>query len=216
MKTVYIIGTGPGDKKYLTLEAVDTLKTVDKIYAPVHKNKNRSLDTIKDFVDEEKIVKFPVKMGEITEEGYGEIALAIEKELEEFNSIALVTIGDAMFYSTSINIEKHFSKEIEVKVVSGIPSFVAAAGVGKIPLTYKGERLLVVDEIPDNLENVDSLAILKTRDLDREFFEKLEELGFEYKYFSNVSYENGEIITELEDILKEKNYMSLIISRRKR
>lgn len=216
MKKVYIVGTGPGDKKYLTLEAVEVLKSVDKILGPVHKNKNRSLDTIKDFVEEEKILRFPVKMGAITDSGYKSIAKKIEELLEDVDKVALVTIGDPMFYSTSINIEKHFSKNIDIEVIPGISSFVAASSKGKIPLTYKGESLVIFDEKPEDLEKLDSFVILKTKDIDIEFLEKLDELNFEYKYFKNISYEDEKIITKKEEIIKEKNYMSLIIGRRKK
>lgn len=49
MNKLYIIGTGPGDKKYLTLEAIDALKDSEVVVAINNKGKTQALDTVRDF-----------------------------------------------------------------------------------------------------------------------------------------------------------------------
>lgn len=57
MNKLYIIGTGPGDKKYLTLEAIDALKDSEVVVAINNKGKTQALDTVRDFLDGKKLLK---------------------------------------------------------------------------------------------------------------------------------------------------------------
>ncbi len=54
MKKLYGVGTGPGDKEFLTLKAVDVIQSAKVLFAPNNKGKNMALDTIEDFIKEQK------------------------------------------------------------------------------------------------------------------------------------------------------------------
>ena len=65
-----------------------------------------------------------------------------------------------------------------------------------------------------NLEDVDSVAILKTSKNLEATLDKLEEHHFDYYYIKHVSFDQEVVLTQRQDILKEKTYMSLLLARK--
>lgn len=215
MAKIYGIGTGPGDKKYLTLEAIETLKNVDYIFATNNKGKNMALDTVKDFIDFDKVVFLDFPMKDTSEKDYKKNAEIINSILVENKSGAFITIGDPMFYSTVNLTFKNLRDDIEIFYVSGIPSFVCAAGKARLPLAYKGESILTTDIFPNDFsDNIDTYIILKTHQLTRENLELAKEKGYKITYIEKASLEGEKIINKIEDILKTESYLSLVILRR--
>jgi precorrin-2/cobalt-factor-2 C20-methyltransferase len=64
------------------------------------------------------------------------------------------------------------------------------------------------------LKKVNSVCILKIIKNKLRIIEKLETQGFEYVFVKRCSMENEEIIYDKEEMLKDKDYMSLIYARR--
>ena len=216
LKKIYGIGTGPGDPELLTLKAVRIMKEVDVIFAPNNKGKNMALDTAAEFIKGKKIVFLDFPMGKVTEEIYIQNAKIMEDSVAENKSGAFLTIGDPTYYSTFINMMDFFSDGVEVEIISGIPSFVGAAGRSNSPLAFTGEEFSVLDRIPMENPKADSLAILKAFKLEKEELNRLENFGFEYKYIQRASLPEEIILEEKSAILKERDYISLILARRKK
>lgn len=216
MKKLYGIGTGPGDKELLTLKAVKTIEKSDVIFAPNNKGKNMAIDTAIDFIGDKKVVLIDLPMGKVTREDYINAAKIIRSEIPEEGVGSFLTIGDPMIYSTFIYIMNELEKEdIETEIISGIPSFVAAAGESKTPLTVKGESFLLCDELDEELINmVDSIALLKTVRSKENTLDLFEKHTFNYKYIKRVSTVEQEILEDREEILKDKDYLSLILGRK--
>ncbi len=216
MKKLYGIGTGPGDKELLTLKAVKTIENSSVIFAPNNKGKNMAIDTAKDFIEDKKIVFIDLPMGHVTQEDYKKAAEIILKEIPEGEIGSFLTIGDPMIYSSFIYImEELEGKDIDIEIISGIPSFVAAAGESKTPLTVKGESFLLCDELDEGLlKRIDSMALLKTFKEKEKILDLLENNNFQYKYIKRATLEEQEILTDKEKILNDKDYISLIVSRR--
>lgn len=215
MKTLYGIGTGPGDEDLLTLRAVSTIEKSDVIFAPNNKGNNMALDTARRFIGDKKIVLIDFPMGRVVEEDYKIASDIIEENIPSGGRGAFLTIGDPMIYSTFIYIIENLDVEkVHVEIVPGIPSFVASAAASKTPLTVKGDNFLLCDELGDELEIANSIAILKTFKNKEEILDKLEYKGFKYKYIKKVSSDEELILEKREDILEDKNYMSLILARK--
>lgn len=101
---IYIVGIGPGNKKYMIYEAIDIIKNSDYILGF-----KRAMSTL-DFVDKEK--KITVN------------TLAIILDFINNNkgkNISLVASGDPCFYGISNYINKNFNGEI--KIIPGISSY---------------------------------------------------------------------------------------------
>ncbi|MDU5081050.1 precorrin-2 C(20)-methyltransferase [Tissierella carlieri] len=216
MKKLYGIGTGPGDKELLTLKAVKAMENSSVIFAPNNKGKNMAVDTARDFIGNKKIVFIDFPMGHVLKEDYKKAAEAIFKEIPEGEIGSFLTIGDPMVYSTFIYImEELEGRDIDIEIISGIPSFVAAAGESKTPLTVKGESFLLCDELNEELlEKITSIAILKTFKGKEKILNILDSNDYCYKYIKRATLEEQEIIIDKEEILNDKDYISLIIARK--
>lgn len=222
MKKLYGVGTGPGSKDYLTLKAVEVLEIADVIFAPSNRGRNMALDTVIDFIEGKKLIKLDFPMGNVTDEDYMKASKDISENLKNGETGAFITIGDPMVYSTFIYIVNELEKyeDMEIEVVSGIPSFVAAAGKAKMPLTVKDDHFTLIDNLANddlsdlNLKEVNSVALLKVFRNKERILDKLEEEGFKYKYCKRVSLDEEKIITDRDEILNDKDYISLIIGRK--
>ena len=216
MKKLYGIGTGPGDSELLTLKAVKEIESASVIFAPNNKGKNMALNTVENFIQGKRIVLLDFPMGKVERKDYINAAEIIYDEIPDGGTGAYLTIGDPMIYSTFIYIMEELEKRnIQVEIISGIPSFVAGAAKSKTPLTLKGESFLLCDEFNEEiLSEVDSICILKTLDNKEEILKTLEKEDYIYKYMKRVTLKNEEILTDKEEIFKDRDYISFIIGRR--
>jgi precorrin-2/cobalt-factor-2 C20-methyltransferase len=217
MKKLYGIGTGPGAADLLTIRAARTIENSDIVFAPYNKGINMALDTAKEYIKDKKIVLLDFPMGRVQREDYKKAAEIILKEIPEDGCGCFLTIGDPMIYSTFIYLmEELEDKEIEMEVVSGIPSFIAASAESKSPLTKKGDSFLLCDELDENiLDLVDSVAILKTSKNKEKLIDDFEDNNYSYTYIKRASMENRKILTQKDEILTDKDYISLILARKK-
>jgi precorrin-2/cobalt-factor-2 C20-methyltransferase len=176
-----------------------------------------ALDTAKEYIGDKRTVLIDFPMGNVTKEDYMKAADTIFKEIPAGKSGAFLTIGDSMIYSTFIYIMNELEgRDIGIEIVPGIPSFVAAACASKMPLTVKGDSFLLCDEYDEKLiDNIDAVAILKTFKNKEEILNNLERIDFNYTYVKRASLDNQEVLTDKEEILKDKDYISLILGRRK-
>lgn len=216
MKKLYGIGTGPGDPELLTLKAVRIIQGASVIFAPNNKGKNMAVDTAKEFIGDTKLVFIDFPMGKVVREDYVKAAETIVNEIPDGEYGVFLTIGDPLIYSTFIYIMEELDvSQIETEIIPGIPSFVAAASETKTPLTVKGDNFLLCDEFNEGLlDKANSIAILKTFKEKEKILKKLEENNFSYKYIKKATLDDQEILTSKEEILKDKNYISLIIARK--
>ena len=216
MKKLYGIGTGPGTTDLLTIRAVNAIKNASIIFAPNNKGTNMALDTAAEFIGDKRIVLIDFPMGNVTKEDYKNAAETIFNEIPSDKCGAFLTIGDSMIYSTFIYIMDELKdKDIDIEIVPGIPSFVAAACASKTPLTVKGDSFLLCDEYDEGLmDKFNSIAILKTFKNKEELLDKLDEHDFKYTYVKRASLDNQEILSDKEEILRDKDYISLILGRK--
>lgn len=215
MKTLYGIGTGPGDEDLLTVRAIKAMRKSDVIFAPNNRGKNMALDTAKRYIEDKRIILIDFPMGNVSDDDYKRASDIIEENIPKGGRGSFLTIGDPMIYSTFIYIAENLDEEnVDIEIVPGIPSFVAAAGASKFPLTVKNDNFLLCDELGEELKIANSIAILKTSKDKEMILDKLEDQGFKYKYIKKVSLDEELILEKREDILKDKNYMSLILARK--
>lgn len=220
MGTLYGIGVGPGDEELLTLKAVNVIKKCEVIVAPSAKDGDRSIafDTAKNFVDESKevIIKhFP--MGGKEQEGkIFEAFKTIEERLNEGKNVAFLTIGDPFVYSTYIYLLEHIkNKGYKTETVPGITSFCAAASLAGQSIVIGDERVLILPASQvDKITDEKFVVIMKVYKKEENVLNVLEEKGFKYVCVKRAYREGQEVLKNREDILKSRDYMSLIIAQR--
>lgn len=216
MKRIYGIGTGPGDPELITIKAVKTLEGASVVFAPSNKGTNMAVDTVQQYIGGTRLVFIDLPMGRVTRQNYVKAAEIIYREIPDGGYGAFLTIGDPMIYSTFIYIMQELQgKAIDIEIIPGIPSFVAAAAQSKTPLTVKGDNFLLCDEWDEGLlDEINSVALLKTFKHKEAILSNLEQKGFDYQYIKRVTLPEQEILVDKEEILSEKDYMSLILARK--
>ncbi len=216
MRKIIGIGTGPGASDLLTVRAVQTIENEDVIFAPNNRGKNMALDTVRPYLQDQKIVMLDFPMGQSTDETYQKARDTIYESLAEDDTGVFLNIGDSSIYSTFLNMmngeENH---KFDIEIIPGIPSFIAAANIMQMNLVKKGETLMLLDEVAEDTElTADAFAILKTSKLESTL-DILDAQGYDYGYIEYASLENELVLTDREEMLKRKNYISLLIARKK-
>lgn len=220
MAKLYGIGVGPGDKELLTVKAVRIIQSCDVIVAPsaLEDGESIALETAREYIKEgtEVVIKhFPMGKKDRVIKAI-EAYEFIESRLAEGKNVAFLTIGDPYVYSTYSHLLSHVEEHgFEVETVPGITSFCAAASLVDKTLVVGNENLVVmpatkVKEITDEK----FIVIMKVYKHEEEVINVLEEKGFDYVYASRVGREGQVVLTDKEEILKLRDYMSLIIASR--
>lgn len=220
MAILYGIGVGPGDKDLLTIKAVKAIENCDVVVAPsaLEDGESIALETAKDYIKEgtEVIVKhFPMgsKGKEIkVKEAYD----LIEGKLKEGKNVVFLTIGDPYVYSTYIHLLTHMEERgFEVHTIPGITSFCAAASIVDRTLVLGDEPLLVMPATRvEDIKDEKYVVIMKVYKHEEKVVNILEEKGFDYIYVSRAGREGQTILKDKEDIIKSRDYMSLILASR--
>lgn len=220
MAKLYGIGVGPGDKELLTVKAVRIIQSCDVIVAPsaLEDGESIALETAREYIKEgtEVVIKhFPMGKKDRVIKAI-EAYEFIESRLAEGKNVAFLTIGDPYVYSTYSHLLSHVEEHgFEVETIPGITSFCAAASLVDRTLVVGNENLVVmpatkVKEITDEK----FIVVMKVYKHEEEVINVLEEKGFDYVYASRVGREGQIVLTDKEEILKLRDYMSLIIASR--
>lgn len=217
MRKFYGVGVGPGDSDLITLKGLKTIEKSNYIFIPKSKGVSTAMNIAKEYLTDKKIIELEFPMGEDNSERYKESARIIDETLKRGESCSFLTLGDPMTYSTYIYLMLKVQEyDIEVETIPGITSFAASTSRLNIPLTLKGESFYLCDgEIDtDILKKSDTVCILKVNKIKKEIIEKLESENFDFVYVKRVTREDEQILYDKEEILKDNDYMSLIIGRR--
>ena len=165
---LYGVGVGPGDPELLTVKAV---RILEKTEVWAHPGKDRdtsvSLSVAKQAAEnwnEKEIMDCPVPMTKdrsVLEKAYSDMAWHITEKLEQGEDVAFLNIGDPTIYgSFSYLAEKVKTEGYKVQIVSGIPSFCAAAATAGISLCEHEEQLHI---IPASYDNGEALSLSGTK-----------------------------------------------------
>ena len=195
VKKVYLIGMGPGNLKYLTLEAVDLIKRLPLFLIPlksskktyltekrkeilykIRKDRNFKIVEIpfperkRSFQYKEAVISWRRKKAEI-------LIKVLQKESTE--EVGFIIWGDPSIYDGHIEIFKDVQKQIpiEFEIIPGISAFQILSAKHKIPLTRIAGSLLFTtprglkkfSEIKENtvvfLDNYESYRKFNQKDL---------------------------------------------------
>jgi precorrin-2/cobalt-factor-2 C20-methyltransferase len=219
--TLYGVGVGPGDKKLLTLLAVETLHKADIIAVPDTGGEKTALNIVGEYISGKKIMYCSMPMTRdtaILRESHKACVELICAELEKGLNLAFITLGDPTIYSTymyvhRLVVEKGYSAEI----VNGIPSFCAAAAKLGISLCNGKEALHIV---PASYEGADELlrlngskVLMKSGKGILNIKQKLEKHNLldNSKMVECCFMENEKIYNSLRDLNEDSSYFSIII-----
>lgn len=193
---LYAIGLGPGDKKLLTLKAVEIIKSVDEVIVPG----KLAYELIKE-IREPRIVEFPMGKGK-------EVAKLLAKEIAEKNGdIAFCCLGDPTLYSTFHQLYRELTAikpNIEIEIIPGITSVSCALAKAKVFV----ERALLIST--PEFEAPDVAAILKTKE-PKKVEKELKSRNFNSFWFLEKMFTSEEKFSR--DLPEKADYFSIVVAK---
>ncbi len=226
----YGLGVGPGDPELLTYKAARILQEADCVAVPVaERDKESTARKIAScYIRPEcRIVEldFPMTRNQaVLEQAWQEGCATVKGLLDAGQTVAFLTLGDPMLYSTYIYLYQYFSQEgYTTLTVPGITSFSAAAAAGGMPLAFGDEKVAILpgaaveDLANGSLDGFQTVVIFKAARSYDQLVEALEKAGRLENSILVVScgHPEEQVITDLRSMVGQSlSYFSLIISRK--
>ncbi|MBU8872524.1 precorrin-2 C(20)-methyltransferase [Reyranella sp. MMS21-HV4-11] len=178
--TLYGIGVGPGDVRYLTLRAAGLVRTVDVVafFAKRGRQGNaRGIVTpLMGTARQELRLEYPVT-DEIPAEHpdyqsqmirfYREASASLTALLESGKSVGLLAEGDPFFYGSFMHMWRRLAETFPVEVVPGVTGMSGCWTRANLPITWGDDTLAVLpgtlaeDQLVERLRNTDAAVIMK-------------------------------------------------------
>jgi precorrin-2 C(20)-methyltransferase len=221
---LYGVSVGPGNSQMVTPQAIKTLNGVSVIAIPETKLGNTiALNIISDLVnlEDKEIMKFQFPMSydlKLCEDNYIAVSKRIATILDKGIDIAMPVLGDISIYSTFANFS-HYVQELgyKVKVIPGIPSFIAAADAFNLKLIKGSQSLTILSckdpQLKEKLQRDGKKVIMKIG----KQLPMLKALLFELHMENlvhialNVGMENQRLETDLSKLSDDEGYLALIL-----
>ncbi len=217
----YAVGVGPGDPELITMKAVRILKECDVIAGPVSRGKTTALDIAASYIEGKEILLLEIPMNRDQKErsqSHKEAALKISSLLEEGKSVSLLTLGDPCIYSSCWYIFQIIQKKgYEAEIISGIPSFCAAAAKMKKALCEDDEMLHIIPashgQTKEGVALPGNKIFMKSGKAVLEVKKALLESGQLSKasLVERCGMEGERVFEHLEDMEEESGYFSVIL-----
>ncbi|WP_276957461.1 precorrin-2 C(20)-methyltransferase [Ferrimicrobium acidiphilum] len=164
---LYGVGLGPGDPGLVTLAAMSVLETAEIIIAPSShpESMGRAEYIVHTLLPDREVIRIPMQMASGSE-GIDRRLHAVRETIRELRPrltsaamSAFVTLGDPLLYSTfSLVVEAVVCEQlpIAVRVIPGVPAFLALASLVTTNLLDNDERLHLVPATgdPGHLEHL--------------------------------------------------------------
>lgn len=232
--TLFGIGLGPGDPGLITLKAMQLLLQTDVIAYPVTRAgasgyAEAILDRSEILLQRETPVMmlplvFPMTRDQAVLQESWKIALEeISAKLNQGLSVAFITEGDPLFYSTFIHLQEEIKRsrpETSIESVSGVTSFCASASALSLSIADSDQKIAIVpatddlQELRRVIESFDTIVLMKVAKVLTPVIGLLEELGLAQNaaIVSRAGNPDESIYRDVAALKNEKiNYLSTMI-----
>ncbi len=220
----YGVGIGPGDPELMTVKAVRLIRENEVIALPgkeacdteAYRIAVQAVPELRD----KKLLSLDMPMTHDRDQMdrcHERAADAVEQYLKEDCNVLFLTLGDPSIYSTYAYVERKIAaRGYRTQMVSGIPSFCAAAAEASIPLAVGHEEIHVLpaSHCSDfSLDKPGSYVLMKSGKKMTEVRQALKESGRDVTMVENCGMPGEKIYRSAEEIPEDAGYYSLIIAR---
>ncbi|MFA9376649.1 MAG: precorrin-2 C(20)-methyltransferase [Lachnotalea sp.] len=223
---LYGVGVGPGDPELLTLKAVRIITESDIIIVPgeqaqdsvAYKIASNAVDlSVKEVV----AVSMPMTKNEnLLERSHQDAANQVLEYMNQGKQVAFLTLGDPTVYSTYVYIHKRILETgAKAVIVSGIPSFCAAAALVNDSLVEKSEPLHIIPAsygIEEALKLSGTKVLMKAGKKIATVKQILKDNNLQAVMVENCGMENEKVYVGTDHINENAGYYSLIIVKDKK
>jgi precorrin-2/cobalt-factor-2 C20-methyltransferase len=230
--TFYGVGLGPGDPELMTRKAARILTEADAILYPAeaHGGPSFSQRIIAPLgLPDAKCQAVYMGMSRDRTEDlktYETVVEDIGRELQQGKSIAWITQGDPLFYSTFIYLYEQVQSqfpEVPIEIVPAVTSPSAAAARAGIPVARLDEKVAVVpavyglDGLASLLDEFATVFLMKVNSVFDQLLDVLPTLPYPVRavYVERVGTVDERLVTDLETLRGQKlPYFSLVLLRK--
>ncbi len=220
----YGVGVGPGDPELMTLKACRLIRENEVMALPGKVPQETvaykiAVAAVPELADKELVpVYMPmVKDRKILEESHRKAADTIEHYLDEGRNVVYLTLGDSSIYCTFSYIQHILESDgYKTELVSGIPSFCAAAAALGTSLTEWNESLHIMPALHNTegrLEWPGNYVLMKSSSHMKDVKEMLARSGMDVQGVENCTMEDEKIYRSLGEIPDDAGYFSLLIAK---
>ncbi len=222
----YGVGVGPGDPELMTLKAVRLIRENQVIALPGKEAKKTEAYRIAvqavPELSEKELISLDMPMThdrDKIERCHEAAADTVMRYLKKGQSVLFLTLGDPSVYSTFTYVEEKIAaRGYRTEMVSGVPSFCAAAGRADVPLAVGHEKIHVLPAMHCTdlkLSEPGTYVLMKSGKKMAELRSALKESGRDVTMVENCGMPQEKIYRSAEEIPDEAGYFSLIIAREK-
>ena len=219
---VYGVGVGPGDPELMTLKAVRVIGE-STVIAAVGKEieKSKAYQIARAAVPEiegKTKLSLPMPMtsdSEMLRKAHEEAVRSMQTFLDQGISVVYITLGDPTIYCTFSYLQKILEKKgYEVELVSGVPSFCAAAARLGISLAEKEEELHIIPAVyglEEKLEYPGRHVLMKSAGRIPEVKELLQKSGRPVMAVENCGMAKEAVYHSADEIPEDAGYFTIIL-----
>ncbi|MCI7322249.1 MAG: precorrin-2 C(20)-methyltransferase [Lachnospiraceae bacterium] len=219
---LYGVGAGPGDPELMTLKAVRLIQENEIIAVPgtvpTETSAYRIASQAVPELGEKTLlpVAMPMVMDrEKMQENHEKAADQMEPYLQQGENIVFLTLGDPAIYSTFYYIQEILAKRgYTTELVSGIPSFCAAAARVNLPLAKWNEPLHILPAVHGaelSFDQPGTYVLMKCGSKLQQLKEVLRESGRSVILVEDCGMAGEKIYRGIDEIPDHTDYYSLMI-----
>jgi precorrin-2/cobalt-factor-2 C20-methyltransferase len=216
------VGVGPGDPRLMTYLAVETIVKCPVIAVPAkgreHAVSYRIASGIVKDLDRKECLNLSTPMTKdkrVLDENYKAAADQITEQLDAGRDVAYLTLGDPTIYSTYIYIHRIVRERgYETRIVSGVPSFCAAAAKISDSLADRAEQLHIIPstyDIEEALTYPGSKVLMKAASKLPYVKQTLREKNVTAAIIENCGLPGERIYGLSDDMPKEASYYTTVV-----
>ncbi len=219
---IYGVGVGPGDPELMTLKAVRLIEEADVLAIP---SRNRescvaykiAAGAVKGLSEKEILpVVFPMTKDEaVLKKSHEQGARVVSELLDQGKMVVFLTLGDPTVYSTYLYLHKRLAfMGYEAEIVSGVPSFCAAAAKLSISLGEGAESIHILPgsyPVEEGLTLSGTKVLMKSGKQLKRVKQLLLSRGEHAMLAENCGMDGERLAHETEGIPEDAGYYSLVI-----
>ena len=225
--TLYGVGVGPGDPELITLKAARVLREAAVIAYPAPlQGTGMARGVAATHIPAGKTeiairLPFTPERGD-TEARYDAAAEDLCAHLAAGRDVALLCLGDPLFYGTFAHILPRVAGRFSVQIVPGVTAIAAGASALRLPAALRDETLTVIPATLDEaklakaIEAADCAAIIKIGRHLQKLRRVVENLGLmgaaHYVEFAAAGRERVAMLADVADEVGE--YFALVVIRK--
>lgn len=220
----YGVGVGPGDPELMTRKACRLIRENRVIALPGAQPEETlayriAVQSVPELA-EKQLLALVMPMTHDRDKmarSHREAADTVERVLEQGENVVFLTLGDPTIYSTFSYVQELVERDgYPTEMVSGVPSFCAAAARVNQPLVCWNEPLHVVPaahRLTETLSDGGQYVLMKSGRRMKEVKEMLAASGRDVIAVENCGIEGERVYRGVEEIPDDAGYYSLVMAK---